>query len=151
MLFGTSGRTVDALREALNAALETSWREWEVPREAGPKWPGKSQKLHGEWWQARIARQKEIDKSIAAKAEFEYLYDKPHEDRRSVRVPGPFTVKSLSPHRTLAVGAKDELIDPFDRLRRDGDSGRTFAEMILDDAPGPGNRRIAKKLIERGC
>ena len=29
----------------------------------------------------RIKRQKEIDASIAAKAEFEYLYDKPYEDR----------------------------------------------------------------------
>ena len=35
-------------------------------------------KLHADWWQARIARQKEIDASIAAKAEFEYLYDKPY-------------------------------------------------------------------------
>jgi hypothetical protein len=36
---------------------------------------------------------------IAAKAEFEYLYDKPYEDKRKVRVAGPFTVESLSPHR----------------------------------------------------
>ena len=33
------------------------------------------------------------------KTDFEYLYDKPHEDRRTVRVAGPFTVESLSPHR----------------------------------------------------
>ena len=31
--------------------------------------------LHRRWWEARIARQQEIDASIAAKAEFEYLYD----------------------------------------------------------------------------
>ncbi len=61
--------------------------------------------------QARIARQKEIDASIAAKAEFEYLYDKPYEDRRKVRVAGPFTVESLSPHRMLGVDENDELID----------------------------------------
>ena len=35
--------------------------------------------------------------SIAAKAEFEYLYDKPYEDKKKVRVAGPFTVESLSP------------------------------------------------------
>ena len=61
-------------------------------------------KLHAEWWQARIARQQEIDKSIAAKAEFEYLYDKPYEDKKVVRVAGPFTVESLSPFRMLNVG-----------------------------------------------
>jgi hypothetical protein len=67
--------------------------------------------LHAQWWQARIARQKEIDASIAAKAEFEYLYDKPYEDKKKVRVAGPFTVESLSPHRVLAVDENDELID----------------------------------------
>ena len=54
-------------------------------------------RLHADWWQARIARQKEIDASIAAKAEFEYLYDKPYDDKKKVRVAGPFTVESLSP------------------------------------------------------
>ncbi len=76
------------------------------------KWPEATRKkLHADWWQARIARQKEIDASIAAKAEFEYLYDKPYEDKKKVRVAGPFTVESLSPHRVLAVDENDELID----------------------------------------
>ena len=47
-----------------------------------PTWPDAAKKLHADWWQARIARQKEIDASIAAKAEFEYLYDKPYEDKK---------------------------------------------------------------------
>jgi hypothetical protein len=47
-----------------------------------PSGPEAAKKLHADWWQARIARQQEIDKSIAAKAEFEYLYDKPYETRR---------------------------------------------------------------------
>lgn len=34
--------------------------------------------------------------SIAAKAEFEFLYDKPYEDKKRVRVAGPFTVESLA-------------------------------------------------------
>ena len=72
-----------------------------------------TKKLHADWWQARIARQKEIDASIAAKAEFEYLYDKPYEDKKTVRVAGPFTVESLSPHRVLGVDENDELIDPI--------------------------------------
>ena len=66
---------------------------------------------HRQWWKQRIARQKEIDASIAAKADYEYLYDKPYEDRNKVRVAGPFTVDSLSPHRLLGVDENDELID----------------------------------------
>jgi adenine-specific DNA-methyltransferase len=86
----------------LNEALGTAWQEWEIPRDADAEWPGRRRRsCTPNWWQQRIARQKEIDASIAAKAEFEYLYDKPYEDKKKVRVAGPFTVESLSPHRTL--------------------------------------------------
>jgi adenine-specific DNA-methyltransferase len=44
----------------------------------------------------------EIDAAIARHAETELLYDKPYEDAKRVRVAGPFTVESLSPHRVLA-------------------------------------------------
>ena len=105
MSSGTSGRrSWSRLREKLNAALKKTWQEWEIPRDADAKWPDAAKKLHADWWQARIARQQEIDKSIAAKAEFEYLYDKPYDDKKKVRVAGPFTVESLSPHRDAGRG-----------------------------------------------
>jgi adenine-specific DNA-methyltransferase len=44
----------------------------------------------------------EIDRAIRRHAEFELLYDKPYEDKKKVRVAGPLTVESLSPHRSLA-------------------------------------------------
>ena len=47
--------------------------EWEIPREAPAGWPFTAQESLARFWQARIARQKEIDASIAAKAEFERL------------------------------------------------------------------------------
>ncbi|REJ74577.1 MAG: site-specific DNA-methyltransferase, partial [Planctomycetota bacterium] len=103
--------TLEPLREQLNQALKQSWEEWEIPREADERWPAKVKNLHAEWWENRITRQKEINTSIAAKADFEYLYDKPYEDRSKVRVAGPFTVESISPHRVLAVDEDDELID----------------------------------------
>nr|WP_255440731.1 site-specific DNA-methyltransferase [Paracoccus sp. MC1854] len=77
-------------------------------------WPVEAQSYLKEFWQARIARQAEIDASIAARADHEYLYDKPYEDRKRVRVAGPFTVESLSPHRTQAVDEHGELIDEVD-------------------------------------
>ena len=77
---------------------------------AGCRWDAAKQ-AHQDWWQLRIARQTEIDASIAAKADFEYLYDKPYQDKKRVRVAGPFTVESLSPHRVLGVDENDELID----------------------------------------
>ena len=99
------------MRESLNSALKKQWQEWDIPRDADKALPEPAKKLHSDWWQARIERQKQIDASIAAKAEFEYLYDKPYDDKKIVRVAGPFTVESLSPHRVLGVDENDELID----------------------------------------
>lgn len=120
---------LEPLREALNKTLGKQWQEWEIPREADAKWSEEAQKLHADWWQQRIARQKEIDASIAAKAEFEYLYDKPYEDKKKVRVVGPFTVESLSPHRVLGVDEEDELIDHVAETQ--AEYGQDFASLIL--------------------
>ncbi len=132
---------LEPLREKLNAALKKTWQEWEIPREADAKWPDAAKKLHADWWQARIARQKEIDASIAAKAEFEYLYDKPYEDKKKVRVAGPFTVESLCPHRVLGVDENDELID---HGRRRCTAGYGAKQDFRPDDPGePQDRRRA--------
>ena len=51
----------------------------------------------------------QIDEAIKRHADFELLYDKPYEDKNKVRVSGPFTVESLSPHRSLAfAGGADD-------------------------------------------
>ncbi len=126
-------KTLDPLREQLNAFLKQQWQEWEIPRDADPKWHDFATKLHADWWQTRIARQKEIDASIAAKAEFEYLYDKPYHDPKKVRVAGPFTVESLSPHRVLGVDENDELIDSIADKKMGFDAKRDFPSMILEN------------------
>ncbi|MEW6672218.1 MAG: site-specific DNA-methyltransferase [Thermodesulfobacteriota bacterium] len=124
---------LEPLRESLNASLKKVWQEWEIPREADAKWSNAIGKLHADWWQARISRQKEIDASIKAKAEFEYLYDKPYESRKIVRVAGPFTVESLSPHRVLGVDENDELIDNLKEKSAEYGARQTFPQMILEN------------------
>ncbi|HFH2971973.1 site-specific DNA-methyltransferase [Pseudomonas aeruginosa] len=120
---------LEPLREQLNTALKKNWQEWEIPREVDAKWSDAAKKLHADWWEQRIARQKEIDASIAAKAEFEFLYDKPYEDKKRVRVAGPFTVESLSPHRVLGVDEEDNLIDHVADTQ--AEYGQDFASLIL--------------------
>jgi adenine-specific DNA-methyltransferase len=122
---------LEPLRQQLNATLKTTWEEWEIPREETASWPDAVKKLHASWWQARIARQKEIDASIAVKADTEYLYDKPYVDNKKVRVAGPFTVESLSPHRMLIVDENDEIIDPLEHAAKEG--GQNFTAMILEE------------------
>ncbi|MEF8770898.1 MAG: site-specific DNA-methyltransferase [Candidatus Accumulibacter phosphatis] len=124
---------LEPLRESLNAALNKTWQEWEIARDADPGWPDTAKMLHADWWQARIARQKEIDASIAARADFETLYDKPYQNTRCVRVAGPFTVESLSPHRMLGVDEDDELIDGFQEDRAEYSARQSFPQLILEN------------------
>ncbi|MBL8408172.1 MAG: site-specific DNA-methyltransferase, partial [Candidatus Accumulibacter sp.] len=124
---------LEPLRESLNAALNKTWQEWEIARDADPGWPDTAKMPHADWWQARIARQKEIDASIAARADFETLYDKPYQNTRCVRVAGPFTVESLSPHRMLGVDEDDELIDGFQEDRAEYSARQSFPQLILEN------------------
>jgi adenine-specific DNA-methyltransferase len=137
---------LEPLRGKLNTALKKSWQEWEIPLEVDTNWPEAARKLHAEWWQVRIGRQKEIDASIAAKADFEYLYDKPYSDNRKVRVAGPFTVESLSPHRVLGVDENDELIDPQHQSvgGSDADAKQSFPQMILENLKTAGVQQAHK-------
>jgi adenine-specific DNA-methyltransferase len=77
---------------------------------------------------------REIEESIRRHADFEMLYDRPHEDRSKVRVAGPFTVESLSPHRSLAfAGAVPEDL-PKSELVADQEAGSaSFEAMILEN------------------
>ena len=143
VIYDKAQETLEPLREGLNAVLGEEWEEWEIPREAAETWSAEAAKLHAAWWQARIARQREIDASIAAKADFEYLYDKPYEDKKKVRVAGPFTVESLSPHRVLAVDENDKMIDP--NAVPTGSVEQDFAQMILENLRTSGVQQAHKE------
>ncbi len=86
----------------------------------------------------------EIDAAIARHADTELLYDRPDEDRRIVRVAGPFTVESLSPHRVVADSPEDAPASEEAPLE---ESGR-FVETILDNlrASGVDNRVKGERL-----
>ena len=193
VIWEKSQEALEPLRAELNAALNRSYEEWEIPREPGDPWSAKateawdklqaartdteksaalrvlnkelgrkyaledvpdqprdpwdpgSTDLHHLWWEQRIARQKEIDASIAAKADYEYLYDKPCEDNKKVRVAGPFTVESLSPHRLLGVDENDELIDNIAEASLGYGEKQDFAGMILDNLKTSGVQQAHKE------
>jgi adenine-specific DNA-methyltransferase len=133
---------LEPLRAALNKAVGRQWEDWEIPRQADAKWSDAAKQAHADWWQQRIARQREIDASIAAKADSEFLYDKPYEDKKKVRVAGPFTVESLSPHRVLGVDENDELIDHVAEAQ--AKYGRDFNAIILENLRTAGVQQARK-------
>ncbi|MCF6507029.1 site-specific DNA-methyltransferase [Blastococcus sp. MG754426] len=88
----------------------------------------------------------EIDAAIKRHADFEVLYDKPYEDKSKVRVTGPFTVESLSPHRSLAFAGGPDDVEHRETISEQtaaaDASAPTFEESILDN--------LAKAGIQNG-
>ena len=75
-----------------------------------------------------------IDAAIKRHAEFELLYDRPYEDKKKIRVAGPFTVESLSPHRSLGFAGSAV-----------GDGGAVNADTIAD--PGDGDAAFEQSIM----
>ena len=129
------------------SAPANSFLEWEVPREAPDDWNDAARESLKRFWQTRVARQRDIDACIAARAEYEYLYDKPYEDNAKTRVAGPFTVESLSPHRLAALDENDELVLGEDRAdyAAGADAPRQdFAHMVLENLRTAGVQQADK-------
>jgi adenine-specific DNA-methyltransferase len=97
-----------------------------------------------------VGRQNEIDASIARAADVEFLYDKPYADNSKVRVAGPFTVESLSPHRVVT-SRDDSLGDELAAERGDFQRGpknvpeADFGAMVLDNLRTAGVHQKDKK------
>jgi adenine-specific DNA-methyltransferase len=134
---------LEPLRAEINKLAKKKWEEWEVPRDTSalPKSTGTivsgalASEVEGrlqKYWELRRSRQKEIDASIARRADTEFLYDKPYQDNKRVRVSGPFTVESLSPHRMLTTD------DPATSFREDTLNTKDFTQTILENLKAAG-------------
>ena len=127
------------------AAPANGLLEWEVPRDIPDDWPATARPIHTRFWDAKIARQREIDACIAASAAYEHLHDKPYTDNKKIRVAGPFTVESLSPHRIAALDENDELIAADAGRAWTADVPRQdFAHMILENLRTAGVQQASK-------
>ncbi|MER9330607.1 site-specific DNA-methyltransferase [Mesorhizobium sp. M0488] len=153
---------LEPLRQELNEKLASGFEEWQIPRDLDQWLDGKEgatksglvsarvRDLHKGWWEGRIARQREIDASIARAADVEMLYDRPYEDKSKVRVAGPFTVESLSPHRVVT--ARDDTLASEIRA---GEGGMQpdpknvpeidFGQMVLDHLRSAGVHQQEKR------
>jgi adenine-specific DNA-methyltransferase len=125
---------LEELRSEINKVAGQKWEEWEIPRVGATR----ESPLLQDYWNLRRARQKEIDASIARRADTEYLYDQPYEEPRRIRVSGPFTVESLSPHRVLAPD------DPSTAMREDALNTTDFAGMIIENLRTSGVQNTIK-------
>ncbi|WP_292578523.1 site-specific DNA-methyltransferase, partial [Mesorhizobium sp.] len=143
-------------RQAAVDKLNAEW-DWDYTLDTLPERPAEEwgdewsegTRLLEQWWTARISRQKEIDEAIAQAADVELLFDRPFEDKSRVRVAGPFTVESLSPHR-VATSRDDSLSDDLGavegRLQHNPASmpDVDFGAMVLDHLRSAGVHQQAK-------
>jgi adenine-specific DNA-methyltransferase len=91
-----------------------------------------------------------MEDSIVKGADAEFLYDRPFEDRSLVRVTGPFTIESLSPHRVVPAD-EEELTDTLAAAK--GKRRRSklvtpptdFAEIVVEHLRTAGVHQTAKK------
>lgn len=127
---------------ALNSNLKREYKLDTLPERPADPWPEAHAEIHRQWWAARRERQREIDASIARNADTETLYDQPYEDKKRVRVTGPFTVESLSPHRVLPVD-DDGAAPPRAETQAKQDAA-DFAAMILDNLRKAGVQNTVK-------
>lgn len=134
-------KKLEPIREKLNGLLKKSWEEWGIPREPDKNWPKEAVKLHKGWWATRKNRQEETDKSISRNADQETLFDQPYEDKKRIRVTGPFTVESLSPHRVLSV---DKDMPLSEKEGRTSHGSAQFETMILENLKKAGVQNTIK-------
>ncbi len=136
---------LNAIVAQLNSEMKKKWNVWDIPRNAESAWSEASQKLLSDFWRFWQQRKMEIDSSIAAKGESECLYDKPFVDKNKVRVAGPFTVESVSPHKVLAVDFDDSLIRDNENLPQEMSGAQDFTTVIIENLKNAGVQQAHKE------
>ncbi|WP_295431964.1 site-specific DNA-methyltransferase [uncultured Thiodictyon sp.] len=136
-------QVINSALQALNTTLKRQYTLDTLPPRPADPWPAPIAETHRQWWEARRARQQAIDGSIARNAETETLFDQPYEDKKRVRVTGPFTVESLSPHRVLPTTDEGSALPQAERDAKD--QAADFALLILDNLRKAGVQNTVKQ------
>ena len=73
----------------VNRELDRNYTLSDLPEQPRDEWEPEATELHAQWWELRIARQKEIDASIAAHAEYETCTTSPTRTAAKCASPAP--------------------------------------------------------------
>ena len=148
-IWETWKKPISLLLSEFNDLMNSDLMDWQVPIKTNDEWPKQVKTVHAKLRSQIVNRQKAFDDSINAQADYELLFDRPFENNKKVRVAGPFTVESLSPHRTLAVNFDDELLDPLSIVREQGREFPTtpndFVSVILENLRTAGVQQAHKE------
>lgn len=104
--------------------------EWEVPFSAPADWPDAAADPFAAFHRARQMMQAQMEKSIAAHAEPETLYDKPEVDKSRLRITGPFSLEAVPAPTVLGL---DEVAPPTKTDASVARSGETSRQALWRD------------------
>jgi adenine-specific DNA-methyltransferase len=154
---GRKGKSIDFTKKGTEKlpsgedAPVGSLMEWEVPFDFPEEWSQAAKEHFDAFHAARIAMQREMDRSIAANADQETLYDQPEVDRKKLRITGPFSVEAVP---TPSVITLDEVQQPEEvdaSIARTGESARQHQwrdELIKTGIRGKGGQMIRFAELE---
>jgi len=144
------------MKENLADAVGRTMTDWEIDGLLPASMPPVALSLLEAYRLALRTKQHEIELSIQRNAEIEFLRDRPYSKKGVVRVTGPFTVESLSPHRVLPTHEEDEAIlegiadlsgepaPPRRHLRSKPDGSDDFVRAVLDNLQKAGVQNTRK-------
>ena len=136
---------LEKLKNEISPKSKDKLNEWDLPDVANDKWGAKAKAIFLDVKKAISKRREEMNASIAARADYEILYDRPHEDKKIVRVAGPFTVESVSPHRSLTVDENDGLVQTNQTLPPEAIGKTDFAGVIIENLRNSGVQQAHKE------
>ncbi|MEH2539157.1 site-specific DNA-methyltransferase [Bradyrhizobium sp. AZCC 1699] len=144
-------------------------QEWEVPYAWPESWPHEARASFDAFHALRNSIQRKIDRSIAAHAESDTLYDQPAIDDEKLRITGPFSVEAVPSPTVLglddapAVPTSDSSVARSGETSRQstlrdellkagirGKSGQTLKFAELEPIPGLRNLHASGTLADTG-
>ena len=141
------GRKGNSLDFASGAML----LEWEVPFDFPKNWPKSARMTFDAFHAARQAMQGAMDRSIAAHADQETLYDQPQVSRDKLRITGPFTVEAVPFPSVLALNETDTIKEADVSIARSGESARQHSwrdELLKTGIRGKGGQMLRFASLE---
>ena len=142
---------VDQSLEALGQCLGTKFERFDLPGKPGVDWSDVALEKYHAVCSSLTKMYEEMDASVQRACDTKMLFDKPYENDTKVRVTGPFTVESLSPHKVIAVDDDGEFLenaDAADGLRAAPDRSDDeidFGNVILEHMRTAGVQQAHKE------
>ncbi|GAB6084663.1 site-specific DNA-methyltransferase [Desulfuromonas carbonis] len=126
-------------------------REWDVPFDFPADWPEAARKPFDAFHKARQAMQTQMDRSIAAHADQEILYDQPQPDKNKLRITGPFTVEAVPFPTVLSLDEAKPAAEADVAIARSGESSRQHQwrdELLKTGIRGKGGQMLRFAELE---